>query len=85
MSKLDDEQPKSPWESATIRATAKGAAATGLAIALRVGGQNYDVPLMQDLVGMGADLLLSLLSLWWYYKAAKGRIDATQTIERKKP
>jgi hypothetical protein len=82
---MDDKEPISPWESATIRATVKGAAATALAILLRLGGEVYDVELMSGLVDMGADLLLSLLSLWWYYKAAMGRINATQTIERKRP
>lgn len=78
-----DEEPKSPWESKTIQAAIKGAVATALAIAIRVGGQTYDVAFLRDLSGMGTDLILQLLSLWWYWKAAAGRMNATQPIAKK--
>lgn len=80
---LDTEEPISPWESATIRATLKGALATAAVIVLKVSGGVYDIQLAQELVSYGADLVLSLLSLWWYYRAAQGRINATHVIKQK--
>jgi hypothetical protein len=78
-----DEEPKSPWESATIRAAFKGFLATAVSIALKLGGQTYDIAWMKDVVNLGGDLFLQGLSLWYYYKAAQGRINATQPITKK--
>lgn len=81
---MENEEPKSPWESETIKATIKGAVATALAIFIRVGGQTYDVAFLKDIASMGTDLVLQGLSLYWYYKAAIGRINATQPIQKGK-
>lgn len=78
-----ENEPKSPWESATIQATIKGAVATALAIFIRVGGQTYDVAFLKDIASMGTDLALQFASFYWYWKAAQGRINATQPIAKK--
>ena len=79
---LDSTEPIAPLQSATIRAIIRGAIATSLAIILRATGKAVDDSFVKDISENGTDLLFLLYALWCYWKAYKGRVNATETIKK---
>lgn len=82
-SKFDNQLTITKWESKTVQAAVKGLILNIVTILMLITGKAIDAQVVQQFVDSFFIVVPNLVSIYYYWKAYKGRIDATQTIEKK--
>ena len=80
---MDDTDPITPLQSATVRAALKAIAVNALALVTVATGKAFDLDAVQELLDGGVTLVVNAVTIWYGWKAIRARINATQTIQKK--
>ena len=80
---MDDTDPITPLQSATIRAALKAIAVNLLALATAATGKAFDLDAVQELLDGGVTLAVNAVTIYYAVRAIAGRINATQPIQKK--
>ena len=77
---MDETDPITPLQSATVRAALKAVAVNLLALVTVATGKAFDVDAVNHLVDAGATAAVNALSIYYAWKAYRGRLKATKVI-----
>ena len=80
---LDQEDVITRLQSDTVKAALKGAIINVVTLVAVATGKVFDIQQIQMAVDLGIPALVNIVSLYYYYKAYKGRVNATQAIATK--
>lgn len=79
---LDTDAPISPLQSSTIKSALIAMAPQILLVITAVTGKVYDITVINQAINDGYSLVASGITLYYLYRTIRGRINATQTIQK---
>lgn len=80
---MDDTDPITPLQSATVRAALKAVAVNALALVTVATGKAFDLDAVNALLDGGVTLAVNAITIYYGVRAIRGRINATRTIQPK--
>lgn len=79
---MDETNPITPLQSATVRAAAKAIAVNLLALVTVATGKAFDVDAINAALDQGLTLAVNAVSIYYAWGAIRGRMAATQVIKK---
>jgi hypothetical protein len=79
---LEDESPIPALQSDTIKAALKGLIINAMTLATVATGKTFDVTFIQQMIDAGVPTLINVISMYYYWRAWQGRVNATKTIQK---
>ena len=79
---MDDTDPITPLQSATVRAALKAVAVNALALVTVATGKAFDLDAVNSLLDGGVTLAVNAITIYYGVRAIRGRINATKTITK---
>ena len=80
---MDETDPITPLQSATVRAALKAVAVNLLALVTVATGKAFDLDAVNHLIDTGATTAVNVASIYYAWKTYRGRLAATKIIQTK--
>ncbi len=80
MTELGEDGPISPMQSATIKAAITAIAINAVTLIAVFTGKTFDIETIKTAIDYGVPMAVNALSMYYGWKAIKGRINATKVV-----
>ena len=81
---LNDSEPITPLQSQTIKAALAAIVLNTVTLITVFTGRTFDIEAIQEMVDFGIPMAVNFLSIYFGWKAIKGRMKATHMITMEK-